>query len=838
MIVKILPEEVSSERVLLPNEEQRYRFVERLVHSSEKMLQFLFFCASASNVGSSGKQIKIQEQVLRCLHSWVKYVNIPPTLLERTQLVDFAFAILQANNYNVYSGDLFELSVDLVIELLRCYPSYRDENMGLVQKFIPLIMALGLESDSPFQRAIGEEDEDSMRDYCRIFTEMGESYMSLIMHHEDLSQVKLVDLVLACSAIPDNDIATITLHFWYRFVSSLEDMEPYEYRQLQIDNFTPQIIRLVSTCTSLLKYPTDIENLSVDKVDDIDRNRFYVNDTLEDCCRLLGGDMVLKTVGNLLRTEVARVSSLGGDGLKQWHTIEACFKALISTSRYVPHDEGSVLPFVMDLVPNLPTSVFHLRTTANLMVGAFAEWLNRHSEKLQPILPFLAQGLSESKSASSAAVAIKQLCENCSTEVSLGDSVLHLYDGIVAAQLQHRSAHGVASTPVLDLRDELEVLEGACKAVSRQLEEMMVKNPKASSSISSMDYINRIVEPIGKRLIEFSSATTGPKQVVAELERLTVVIRYLNVPNRRAEFLVDLMTQCWPYVESISMSYTDFQMAEKICRLHKHCLRNCGASAYRPLFENLCTHLVRSYSHSRQSPYLYAASIVISEFSKDADPSCQNHLYGMLEEMGKVSFQLLNAAEQFRNHPDVVEELFFLASKMIQFCPEVFVASPMFLPFLECATVGMKQHHKDANRGTMTFLDHAFSFGLTIKSCSDASFGIGGRILECKHSIEDSLSKVGCTIARNLILSLIGELPYYRIVSNSGSVAGVLHKLYMLCPELVMEWISGPLAQVSVTEQLLLTNVFRPDVSKDELFGVCERFVEVCSRSQRMGSAF
>jgi hypothetical protein len=33
---------------------------------------------------------------------------------------------------------------------------------------------------------------------------MGESYMSLIMSHEDLNQVQLVDLVLACSAIPDN----------------------------------------------------------------------------------------------------------------------------------------------------------------------------------------------------------------------------------------------------------------------------------------------------------------------------------------------------------------------------------------------------------------------------------------------------------------------------------------------------------------------------------------------------------------------------------------------------------------------------------------------------------
>jgi hypothetical protein len=614
-------------------------------------------------------------------------------------------------------------------------------------------------------------------------------------------------------------------------------MEPYEYRQLQIDNYTPQIIQLVSTCTSLLRYPSDIETLSADRIDDIDRNRFYVNDTLEDCCRLLGGDMVLRTIGKMLQTEVERLSSLGEEGVRQWHTMEACFKALISTSRYIPHDESTVLPFVMNLVPTLPTSVPFLRKTANLMVGAFAEWLNRHYDQLQPILPFLSQGLSDSASASSAAVAIKHLCENSNSQVALGDSVLHLYDGIVAAQLQQQQH---SSAPILDIRDELEVLEGACKAVSRQLAEKLAHDPTSSTSL---EYINRIVEPIGSRLVQCTStSTTGPKQVIAELERLTVVIRYLNIPNRRPEFLIDLMTQCWPYLEMISSSFTDFQMAEKVCRLHKHCLRNCGVSAYKPLFEKLCIHLINNFSHSRQSPYLYAASIVISEFGRDADPQCQKQLYTLLEEMGKASFQLLHSAEQFKNHPDVVEELFFFASRMIQYSPEIFVSSHMFHPFVQCAAVGMTQPHKDANRGSMTFLDHAFSFALTIHACSTSSGGDGidGIILDCQQSIEALLSKEGQTIVTNLILSLIGELPCYRISSNnsSGSVAGVLYKLYRLCPNRVMEWMTVPLNRVSQTEQTLLMNAFRSNVSKDQLFGVCERFVEVCSRSQRMGSAY
>ena len=207
-IAQLLPEEATSDRLLLADERQRERFVQNLTQSADKMFQFWLFCVSGNDAGGgvNASPVKIQEKVLRCMHSWVRYINIPPALLEQTQLLDWIFAILQANNLDVYGGELFDFSVDVVIELLRCYPSDSQYNVALVHKLVPKIMALGQKEDgqSPFQIAVREEDEDAMRDYCRIFTEMGESYMSLIMHHEDLNQVALVELVLACSAIPDN----------------------------------------------------------------------------------------------------------------------------------------------------------------------------------------------------------------------------------------------------------------------------------------------------------------------------------------------------------------------------------------------------------------------------------------------------------------------------------------------------------------------------------------------------------------------------------------------------------------------------------------------------------
>ena len=136
----------------------------------------------------------------------------------------------------------------------------------------------------------------------------------------------------------------------------------------------------------------------------------------------------------------------------------------------------------MSILPNLPEQ---LQSTVNYIIGKYASWLHEHPQTLEPILQYLAQGLSSGKSesvVSSSAIAIKELCD-CNSSF-LGDAVLQLYDSILAAA-------------VLPIRDELQVLEGACKAVSKHLHE--VKN--SESIVSS--YLTRIVQSIGLQLTKF-----------------------------------------------------------------------------------------------------------------------------------------------------------------------------------------------------------------------------------------------------------------------------------------------------------------------------------------------
>jgi hypothetical protein len=207
----------------------------------------------------------------------------------------------------------------------------------------------------------------------------------------------------------------------------------------------------------------------------------------------------------------------------------------------------------------------------------------------------------------------------------------------------------------------------------------------------------------------------------------------------------------------------------------------------------------------------------------------------MIENMAKTSFSLLTTPDDFNNNPDVVEELFFLGSRMVQHCPHIFVSSPLFHPFLQGATIGMKQDHRDANRGALNFLETALIFGLILQ-------GGGGTRQDhqdgmSRKNLEHAFGQEGEKIASNLILSLIGDLPCYRISTKNGSISGILSRLYKLCPGLLLEWIKVPLSKIHHSQQTMLLNAFSSHQSQEDFDASVNKFVGVCIRSRKMGGA-
>ena len=782
-IFKILPEECVSDRLVLVDENLRYNMRDHFVSSSADVLRFV-----QSWEGSAEKAYEV-------LLTWIRYVPIQSPILAESALLESSFSAL-------LDQQTMELAADTIVEIYRAYPSHIRSNQGLVQRMIPL------SSKIPFDQALALGDEDVLRTYCRVLTEMAESYMSLILSTQFLEASKLVGLVLRCSSIPDYEISSITLHFWYRMVEGLERIEPYEFRQDLIDRYTPSLLQLIDSCsTSLMKYPSNIAELSKDELDDIYRNRFYVSETVEDCCRLVGGNCVMGRLGNLLQNEFQLA---GNNVLHNWQGIESCIMCIISINKFISNDEAEVLPFCFELIPRLPTEVQSLRCTTSKMIGKYAFWLTVHPPLLQPLLPFLAQGLSIPSCASAAAMSIKELCECSNQQITMAEPVLQLYTEITS------------STGRLELKDELEVLEGVCKAISRQVKE---------TGVDGTSYVQRIVQPIGNR---FAAAANGPnckpnRDIFPELDRLTTMVRFLNVTvqptTRTTHPMIEVTQSIWQLLDAASVRFPhDNTLAEKICRFHKHTLRSCGAVMYEPMLEPLMKEIIESYQRSRQSAYLYAASICITEYGRD--PKHCSSLFNMINSMASVSFSFLNNLDDMTRHPDVVEELFYMMGRMISYCPEPLVASSLLQALFQCATIGVQLDHRAANKGALNFIENSITFGLVLKERNKR---------DCQLALESVLINEGQNIVSNLTLSLMGDLPSCNIDTGNGSIAGILWKLHSLSHTMMTQWMAVALTNAPERPKMDFLGMIKNSSIRREDFNLAVRaFMGGCRRERKV----
>jgi len=827
-LLSALPEEAEGRRLVLPDEGMRDDFRHSLLGSAPEVLPYLERCAAAAeDGGGAAEAVRTAEAALRCFAAWVRLVDMPASLVRACPLLRRSLGVLGAADAGRASGDLFEAAVDAVVEVVRAYPpdGLGGPDDALVQEVVPGVMAL-----RPAFEAAGQvtpngdvEDEDLLRGYCRIFTEMGESYMPLIMDGRDMGQVALVELVLACSAIPDNEIASITLNFWYRFVFSLETLEPMTYRYQRIDYYTPVILRLMAICVKLMQFPQDVDEITQDRMDDIKRDRYYVRDTIEDCCRVIGGNTVLIQIGECLQKECTTFFSLSPpEQLRRWQPIEACLFATRPISRYIPCDESAVLPHVMALLTRLPP-VPLLRTTCCNVTGRYADWLSVHPAVVEPLVGLLIQCLSEHHVAGAAAIAIRELCERCGALSMDGGpaSMLRLYQHLVA----NRDAANV------QLVDELQVLEGVCKVLShgarRQGGEVDFDTFAAS--------LGTIMGPVGMALAALLAPDSGAnaKQVMAEIERITAVVRYADpppAPAGRQHLVVELMVQSAPLLESAALRFPrDVNIAEKICRCYKHALRSCGA-AFAPLLEGLVKALLRNFEGSFMSPYLYAASICITEFGQDG--TYGQLLFYMTNELSNTAFRRFQTLDDFTGHPDVVEEYFYLVGRAVSHCPQDLVRSPLLKSVFQCAYVGMRVQHREAHKGILVFLENALSLGMDMDGPNARRADL---IPTCLEPLQAVIVSEGPAVVGAVAQALLGDLPSYSLDAGSGSLAGILWKLNYLCPKLTQDWVAGS-AISSAPENAAkgLMDALTRRVGRDVFNNAVRQFVHICDRERKL----
>lgn len=772
LILQTLPEECASDRLLLQAESSRFKMRDQLISSSPAVLNFLH--ANAQNNA---------ERVFEVLHLWIRYVPVHPQALLETPLLDASVQALRNPQY-------LEPASDVVVQILRMYPSHHYGNEQLVSRMIPMLSSL------PLQEALQSDDEDVLQAYCRVITEMGEAYLSIVlsMDHTEVSR-QMVSAILQCSRTSYHEIASITLHFWYRFIMDLETVEPFEWRQDLIDLYTPQIIELLDVCvTSLMPYPNDIDSVPADTIDDLKRHRFYVDETIQDCCRLLGGNLLLNRMNELWDANSQR----------SWQSMESCMTCLSSMHKFIPSDDPcSIFTKCFQVIPQLPETILPLRQTCCRMIGRFAPWLAAHPQLATPLLPYLAKSLESPECAPSAAVAIRELCEHSTKAFSMADAVTSLYQGIMPGRL--------------DFESELDILIGVCKALSRNIQD-------SRGSIDPRTVLTQLAHPVGGRFAaSLQNAGSRGKSIAEEVQRLAAIVQNLALPNDPSvpHPILDLLGASWGLLEAaVDRFPVDEYLAEMICRFHKYSLRACGPLAYSPNVDRLLSHLVESFRKSHQSPYLYAMSICVAEYG--ADPAYAERLTGAIAASVDISFSFLHTVEEMTAQPDVVEELFYLVERMVKQCPDPLLRSPLLDSLFQFAAAGVQLEHFGANKGVFKFVDSAITFGLTVKDAPNP---------ESRAALERVMGTRGPALAGALAYAMTGDYPTY----NTSLIPEITWKFNLLCPTLLLTWLDAALQGTSLPEGTRkdFVGALNTGLDRDEFSLVVRSFQNACAQRRR-----
>jgi len=252
------------------------------------------------------------------------------------------------------------------------------------------------------------------------------------------------------------------------------------------------------------------------------------------------------------------------------------------------------------------------------------------------------------------------------------------------------------------------------------------------------------------------------------------------------------------------------------------------------MIQQLMRHLVQAYNQSHQSPFLYAASICVAEYGgarqEHYPPTLQQELYEMVAAMVTTTFSFITSVQACGNHPDVVEELFYLMDRMLTHCSDSFVSSPLLQQMVQAAIMCMNVDHHGAHKGTMKFLDNLMSYGLTLSGNSNSP-----ERQRQQAMLEQVLNQEGGAMVQNLVRALAGDLPSYS--PKILEILWKLNKLYRGNISVLSQWLSASLmghqGLSAHTKNEFLGAMVGTELARDEFSLAVRSFQNANARQRR-----
>ncbi|GFR52886.1 hypothetical protein Agub_g15518, partial [Astrephomene gubernaculifera] len=419
-LLTVLPQEVHSYKIAV-RPERRRAFTNELRANTSAAFEILTSCLSQPGE-------RTRTQVLEAFGSWLKLNEGAPlpaiaaaaaaaaggaavavsgedaaAVLARHPLVASALEGLQG------SGETFHAAVDAICEVIwttvdfsspaQAEPSSAGSPTGgggggngpagppalssaalpLVQAIVPAIMGLrgrfavaarrreaetGRGGNSGGGEGEFDDDEDSAKGMARLFCEVGEAYLALIV--TAVAEVRApVEALLEVAAYPDFGICSMSFNFWHRLSRQLLSSgfssgsaaaagpEEAAERERRRQFFLPAFERLVQLIRGRVREPESYPTWSKDEKHEFRAARDEVGDTLDDSAAVLGFGRCLALLveplaalsrnlqqqhqqagGEAAGGAAAGGGAAGGSSGYDWRTAEAALFCIKSISRH------------------------------------------------------------------------------------------------------------------------------------------------------------------------------------------------------------------------------------------------------------------------------------------------------------------------------------------------------------------------------------------------------------------------------------------------------------------------------------------------------------------------
>ncbi|XP_023609314.1 transportin-3 [Myotis lucifugus] len=262
-ILTVLPEEVHS-RSLRIGANRRTEIIEDLAFYSSTVVSLLMTC-----VEKAGTDEKMLMKVFRCLGSWFNLGVLDSNFMANNKLLALLFEVLQQDKT---SSNLHEAASDCV-----CSALYAIEN---VETNLPLAMQLFqgvLTLETAYHMAVAREDLDKVLNYCRIFTELCETFLEKIVctPGQGLGDLRTLELLLICAGHPQYETFLKSLKqaaFGFSTPHTSQENNPTLVEVLE------GVVRLPETVHTAVRY-TSIE-LVGEMSEVVDRNPHFLDPVL------------------------------------------------------------------------------------------------------------------------------------------------------------------------------------------------------------------------------------------------------------------------------------------------------------------------------------------------------------------------------------------------------------------------------------------------------------------------------------------------------------------------------------------------------------------------------